>query len=245
MDVVFDDTGTKVLRISASALRAGTVADYMTPHLLGKGYFGRQRRRSDPFHHKARVCWVNMVSRCYDKSNIRYHRYGGKGVRVSDEWLSLSNFEAWYTQNWKTGSELDKDIFADGSNLYGVRTCVMIPKSLNTLLKGRRQDERTNKSNHIGVFCRPDGSYTAQCESRRNGLIVLGKYLKEEEAIAAYNSYKLDILQRMLQELTATGEISQDLAEQVTKRVVMRFDGFAFTSPTSINSKPVLLPRKL
>jgi hypothetical protein len=31
-------------------------------------------------------CWAKMKSRCYDKNNNRYDRYGGRGIIVCDSW---------------------------------------------------------------------------------------------------------------------------------------------------------------
>lgn len=38
--------------------------------------------------------WCAMKSRCTDPANISYRNYGGRGIRVCDEWLG--SFEAFY-----------------------------------------------------------------------------------------------------------------------------------------------------
>ena len=35
-----------------------------------------------PLYH----CWYNMLDRCYDKTNKQFAGYGGRGIRVCDEW---------------------------------------------------------------------------------------------------------------------------------------------------------------
>lgn len=37
--------------------------------------------------------WINMKSRCYNKLNVRFDRYGGRGIIVCDRWkYSFENF---------------------------------------------------------------------------------------------------------------------------------------------------------
>ena len=49
----------------------------------------------DGLHSKTYDCWQAMKSRCYNKNNIGYRLYGGKGIRVCNRWLNdFNNFLA-------------------------------------------------------------------------------------------------------------------------------------------------------
>ena len=43
--------------------------------------------------------WYNsyrcMKSRCYREKDPSYKYYGGRGIKVCDEWHDIQNFEAW------------------------------------------------------------------------------------------------------------------------------------------------------
>lgn len=44
--------------------------------------------------------WRRMKDRCYNPNNNRYHRYGGRGITVCDEWLNDYNaFKKWAFEN--------------------------------------------------------------------------------------------------------------------------------------------------
>ena len=63
-----------------------------------------KRRRGNPgthgdsrhgeYYHLYRV-WVGMKSRCYWKKDTAYARYGGRGIRVCDEWQTWEPFKEW------------------------------------------------------------------------------------------------------------------------------------------------------
>lgn len=36
--------------------------------------------------------WSSMLARCYNKDCKTYHRYGGRGIKVSDSWKNFENF---------------------------------------------------------------------------------------------------------------------------------------------------------
>ena len=67
--------------------------------------------------------WASMKSRCYSKSCQSYNLYGGRGIKVCDEWLGkngFENFSLWAYSNgydeYKTRSEQSIDrIDVDGN----------------------------------------------------------------------------------------------------------------------------------
>lgn len=51
-----------------------------------------QKRLSKMLYNgKLYKAWLNIKSRCYDKNNISYKRYGGRGIVVSKEWINDFN----------------------------------------------------------------------------------------------------------------------------------------------------------
>ena len=40
------------------------------------------------YKHPLYATWQNMKRRCYDTNNTKYHRYGGRGIKVCDAWLN-------------------------------------------------------------------------------------------------------------------------------------------------------------
>lgn len=36
--------------------------------------------------------WYDMINRCYNPTNIGFHNYGGRGIKVCQRWHSLINF---------------------------------------------------------------------------------------------------------------------------------------------------------
>lgn len=43
--------------------------------------------------------YKHMICRCYNENDIRYDRYGGRGIAVSDEWSNFENFMVWAYDN--------------------------------------------------------------------------------------------------------------------------------------------------
>ena len=54
--------------------------------------------------------YKSMISRCYMKNNNRYERYGGRGIKVCDDWLNdKSKFFEWaFSNGYKDGLTIDR-----------------------------------------------------------------------------------------------------------------------------------------
>ena len=54
--------------------------------------------------------WSGARRRCYNKHDRRYPLYGGRGIRMCDEWLmSFRTFAEWaYGHGYRTGLSLDR-----------------------------------------------------------------------------------------------------------------------------------------
>lgn len=53
--------------------------------------------------------WTTMMHRCYDDKRSRYKDYGGRGIRVCEEWHDPNAFIDWAEANgWGIGLQLDR-----------------------------------------------------------------------------------------------------------------------------------------
>lgn len=53
--------------------------------------------------------WHNMKQRCFNKNSSHYKNYGGRGIKVCDEWLEFMNFYNWAMSNeYSEGLTIDR-----------------------------------------------------------------------------------------------------------------------------------------
>lgn len=83
--------------------------------------------------------WTMMKSRCYCKTAANYHRYGGRGIFVCDEWRhSYAAFRDWSARHGYR-PELDIDRI-DNDGPYSPENCRWVSRSTN--LGNRRNTVR-------------------------------------------------------------------------------------------------------
>ena len=77
--------------------------------------------------------WQNMKARCLNKKHPKYHRYGGRGIKIHNEWLDIKGFSKWALENgWKDGLSIDR---IDNDGDYCHENCRWISVSENSRKK--------------------------------------------------------------------------------------------------------------
>ena len=137
-----------------------------------------------PYYQK----WKNMLVRCYNKISLGANPTY-EGCKVSDEWLTFSNFKAWMeVQDWD-GKHLDKDILVVGNKEYSEDRCVFISQELNSFMNDHK---RRSGSYMVGVYLdKPSGLFKAQCcDPLTKVRKFLGYHHEEINAHLAWKAYK-------------------------------------------------------
>ncbi len=82
--------------------------------------------------------WSYMKSRCYNKNNIFYQNYGGRGITVCDRWKN--SFENFYSDMGKcpNGHSIDR---IDNDNGYFPENCKW----------STRSEQDRNKTNSVFI----------------------------------------------------------------------------------------------
>lgn len=126
-----------------------------------------------PLYRKLRSVQRDMKKRCYNENCRAYKYYGARGVKVCEDWLSISGFlrtvdsvDVWDVDKFLKGElYLDKDIKVIGNKLYSPETCKFVsnienqgyrPTSSRTV-KGISPDNKTHIFTNQAEFCRING----------------------------------------------------------------------------------------
>lgn len=100
------------------------------------------------------ITYKSMKSRCYNKNNNSYKRYGGRGITVCEEWKNSpeSFFEWAFSHGYQEGLSIDR---IDNNKGYEPNNCRWIPKE--------RQSANRRYNNRIAY----SGNYYTLAEACR------------------------------------------------------------------------------
>jgi hypothetical protein len=127
--------------------------------------------------HPSYPSWVRMFSRCYNKNDIGYPIYGGRGIGVCDEWKSFYNFSKDMGVR-PIGNEIDR---IDSNGWYTKSNCRWVAGHLQAINVRRRKDNKTGKT---GVHSKRPGSFSVSIQSFGER-VHIGTFSSFAEASAA------------------------------------------------------------
>jgi hypothetical protein len=127
--------------------------------------------------------YFHIKTRCFNKKHSKYHRYGGRGITMCDEWKN--DFMAFYNWSMANGynDKLEIDRIDNGGN-YCPENCRWVSHSQNNQNKDKKAN---NTSGYTGVS-KQWSKWVAKINCDRVHY-KLGVYNTKEEAALAYNAF--------------------------------------------------------
>jgi hypothetical protein len=139
------------------------------------GYFGT----------KVYKLWGTIKYRCYNSNYRYYHRYGGRGIIVCDEWKNDAlEFITWALANgYEEGLSIDR---IDNDGNYEPINCRFVTAQVNNL---NRALPKSNKSGYRGISWNNTDKCWKACLQYNKVMHNIGNFKNIEDAIVAYNNY--------------------------------------------------------
>ena len=88
--------------------------------------------------------WLSMKLRCTNPKDKAYRRYGGRGIKICDEWLDYMKFKHWALENgYEPGLTIDR---IDNDGNYEPDNCQFITQSENSKKYWKERKEKLNQT---------------------------------------------------------------------------------------------------
>lgn len=130
--------------------------------------------------------WRSILHRCKNPSASHYENYGGRGIKVCDEWQGENGFLNFY--KWSMENGYADNLTLDRKNNdkgYSPDNCRWVTHQENCWNRGARKDSRTGKAGVTMVVTRTGKIKYRSCIMVNGKNIHLGYFYNLDEAIKA------------------------------------------------------------
>ena len=150
-----------------------------------------QRNKDNRIHHPENErllrIWRAMLHRCYKETDEHYDYYGGRGIKVCDDWHDFETFQKWALANgYADNLTVDR---LDGNKDYCPENCSW---ATMTVQNNHKSDTKwltyKGKTQSLSDWCRELGLDYFRIKARLNSLgwsvedaFEYGKYKKESD----------------------------------------------------------------
>ena len=150
-----------------------------------------QRNKDNRIHHPENErllrIWRAMIHRCYKETDEHYDYYGGRGIKVCDDWHDFETFQKWALANgYADNLTIDR---LDGNKDYCPENCSW---ATMTVQNNHKSDTKwltyKGKTQSLSDWCRELGLDYFRIKARLNSLgwsvedaFEYGKYKKESD----------------------------------------------------------------
>lgn len=132
--------------------------------------------------------WNGMKQRTMNKNNHAFNKYGGRGIRMCDTWISdFLDFYHWSVNNgWEKGLSIDR---IDNDGNYEPGNCRWTTDRIQA--RNKRVVQKNNKTGYRGVSLKSNGMYRARIVVDKQH-INIGTFFDSVDAAKAYDKYVID-----------------------------------------------------
>lgn len=147
------------------------------------------KTKHNMYNHRIYRIYQNIRARCLNSKGRDFASYGGRGIKICDEWLNdFMSFYNWAIENgYQDNLSIDR---IDNNGNYEPSNCRWTTQSVQS--RNTRKLFSHNKSGFRGAFWRKDKNKWNAKITVNNKIIHIGYFDTGMEAAKAYDNYVIE-----------------------------------------------------